>query len=254
MSARCVFCGDSPTTLEHIFSPKWVMAMFRPTDSLETKLFKKSGSTGDEIERTWKELPETEKGKRFGPKVKCACGRCNSEWMERLDQKVRSIVTPLALGEEGTVSSRGVELVATWATKIALVMDSGLGDEAIDETVKHAFRENPSPLDGSGVWIAGKSPTPDQVRVRALTLVAAPEATDVKGYLATFQVIHIVFQVYIPIDPNTRVAHRSEFAHFVHPFWPHGRHKQLHWPPPQRTWLRSDRDFENVADNLIGIA
>lgn len=243
----CVFCGASPVTKEHVFSTKWLAGIMRPTTSFTTSLMKAQPGQAAE-EKTWTER-RTKKKDDFGPAVNCACAKCNNEWMQQMDERVKPVITPLALGERGTVSSQGVELLATWATKIALVLDSGLNPGALDPKDKAAFREEPNPRADSQIWIGTASPVEDRARTRASTLTPG-SSDDAEGYIATFGVVHLVFQVFLPLRPSLVVRHRDDVARFMHPFWPEGHGRRLSWPVPEKTWLTSEQDFEDVASKL----
>jgi hypothetical protein len=242
----CVFCGETPLTVEHVFSTTWLQSVFLPTPDFTTRLLKQDTVTGKTKTREWKEKA-SKKGKRFGPQVKCVCKGCNEGWMKAMDEAIAPVLTPLARGENGTISSKAVEMLATWATKVALVLDSADGTPVIDPSVKHRFRNDPTPLEDAVTWIGAASPVDDRVRIRTSTLNPTPHTHDPQGKVATFGAIHVLFQVFIPTT-SVRVRHRAEVARLMHPFWPHGRRMKLSWPPPAKSWLASERDFQNVAD------
>lgn len=196
--------------------------------------------------KTYKQSPrKRERIWENGPRVNCACKRCNSTWMQAIDERVKEVLTPLATGELGTISSEGVGLLAIWATKIALVLDSTQNPHMVGEGIKHAFRANPEPMSGTTIWFGVMSPCDDAVRVRTSGLGPVPGSDEVQGYVATFRIVHLVGQV---CRPSPGLFIRSRFSKPLELVWP--RDKELLWPPPPASWLEGEEEFARIASDF----
>jgi hypothetical protein len=56
-------------------------------------------------------------------KVRMACDRCNNGWMHDLEEHVRSVATPMILGQRIALDLKAHVAVATWAVKTAMVAE-----------------------------------------------------------------------------------------------------------------------------------
>jgi hypothetical protein len=101
-TAKCIFCGASPTTNEHIFS-RWThkyMLSRKPQKS-------KSYVAVEHIDRV-----VGTNLKMAGPirdwQVKCVCSRCNNGWMSQLDTAAEPLMKPLILGQHTRLFEKGM--------------------------------------------------------------------------------------------------------------------------------------------------
>ncbi|HJU36561.1 MAG TPA: hypothetical protein VJ716_03975 [Gaiellaceae bacterium] len=164
-----------------------------------------------------------------------------------MDERVKPAITPLARGEHGTVSTPAVQLLATWATKIALVLDTN--HRVISPTVKHSFRNKPHPPAGFTAWLGAMSPADEAVRVLGADFGPFPDTTRGKAFVATFRVLHLVGQVvYAP--PHVAMRRGSEFTKGMERIWP--RNEKLVWPPPEAWWLENEDEFTYLAQVFEG--
>jgi hypothetical protein len=247
MTDTCVFCGDAPTTLEHVFSTAWIAALMPETTSWTSDLFRQE--EGGATERAQWVKPKTPKSRVGAPEVRCACAPCNNGWMQELDVEVQPALTPLALGETGTVSERGVQLAAAWATKVALVLDSMFSKEIIDRQIKGSFGKMRVPPPSWSIWASAMSPTTDSTRVRGLTLSSDPSGAEPLAYVGTFRIVHLVVQVFCPLRDDVVFARTGGWEKRVVRLWPGGG--SLRWPPPASTWLTTEAEFEELAQAVV---
>jgi len=87
-SKRCVFCGSSEASKEHIF-PKWLRnytkdrefsaSVFMGHDAIDVDLLSQQYTLG-------------KKETLFGHTTKCICRKCNGTWLSRLEEKTKSIL------------------------------------------------------------------------------------------------------------------------------------------------------------------
>jgi hypothetical protein len=90
-------------------------------------------------------------------KVRIACDRCNNGWMHDLEEHVRSVATPMILGQRIALDLKAEVAVATWAVKTAMVAefaktDSRYFTQAERRDLMDALL--PSKTMGAHVWVA----------------------------------------------------------------------------------------------------
>jgi hypothetical protein len=75
--------------------------------------------------------------------------------MQHMDNEVRTIIEPMRDGESRTLSILDQNAVATWATKITLVLQAAnIGRQAIVGDVQYRwFEQHRRPIPGSHVWL-----------------------------------------------------------------------------------------------------
>jgi hypothetical protein len=110
-----MFCGrDRTLSREHGFN-RWMPEHF-------------AGFTeGDHIRRLVTEATDDAEehiGAPLGVVVRRVCRECNHGWMQHMDNEVRPIIEPMLDGIPRTLSVLDQSTVATWATKITLVLQA----------------------------------------------------------------------------------------------------------------------------------
>lgn len=250
VSDGCIFCGGKPLTREHVFSSEWLRTLMPGTTTF-TSDFLRVDEERNVDRRTWEEKAP-KPGKKAGsgsPFVRCACASCNNGWMQELDERAKPLLTPLALGEVGTVSDAGVKVLATWATKIAFILDAFMNPSVLEPELRRAFRDDPQPLPRATIRVGVMSPVDDRVRIRMSTMTPSPTSNDARGYAATFGVLHLVVQVVHPLRPSLMLRPNPELAHLMQQIWPRVG-SGLKWPLPESTWMTNEEEFEAVASQL----
>ena len=129
--------------------------------------------------------------------VNCACGRCNSGWMERLDKRAQPLVSPFARGEVGRLASvADTATVSAWAAKIGMCLASVVveGGGCRDEAA--LLREQHVPPKGVSIWMGASLAQFPQMWSHQYQLSDRPMlAQGVEGYSSTFKIHGVVFQV-----------------------------------------------------------
>jgi hypothetical protein len=250
VSVGCIFCGGRPLTREHVFSSEWLRALMPGTTTF-TSDFLRIDEERNVDRGTWVEKARSagKKAASGSPFVRCACASCNNGWMQELDERAKPLLTPLALGESGTVSAAGLQLLATWATKIALVLDAFMNPMVLGAEAKQAFRRSPAPLPASTVRVGVMSPVDNRVRIRMSSLTPSPTSNEARGYVATFGVLHLAAQVMYPLLPSLVLRPNPEYAHLMRSIWPSSG-TRLPWPLPERSWMQSEQEFEQVSSQI----
>jgi hypothetical protein len=116
----CVFCGVGSVTREHIF-PFWLREAVGGGGTATH--FRAAAGVAPppigehlEYERSW----EAEDAEFV---VRAVCASCNNGWMNDLDHAVMPIVVPLIRNDAPPIADDERTLLATWATKIALLLE-----------------------------------------------------------------------------------------------------------------------------------
>ncbi len=242
--AGCIFCGRTPTTVEHILGRAWVSSLMPGNESFTTRLTRSEDVGG---------VPET---RRFSRKasaggatatVNCVCAKCNNGWMQELDQLLQPALTDIVNGETGTLHVLGCRLMAVWATKTALLIDEMWNEPMIPAATKLAFGKTRTLPQGWTYWLAVRSETDDRSHLRATTLGPDPSFDDVEGLAISFRVLHLIVHVLAPINPVV-LWHEPAWRPYLQCLWP--RLSALSWPPPEDSWIDTDDAAERLENAI----
>jgi hypothetical protein len=201
MAVGCIFCGNTPTTREHLV-PAWagkVLLQTKPPPSAPGKIVRarhrrwSKGAAGDR-DQNWitKDTPEFV--------AKCVCEQCNGGWMSTIEDAARPILTAMIEDQRITLDIEDQEKVATWLGLKAIVAQHTLPQGQIAFEWTNAFA------------IEKRAPTSWQIRIARYqgtvplflgstgldtTLIHAllPFAIKRPGFLFIAQLGHFVGQV-----------------------------------------------------------
>lgn len=124
----------------------------------------------------------------FARTVRNVCAPCNNGWMSNLETIAARVLTPMVLGNSGSVSRDDAGALAAWIQKTALVgmlvssakeRANGYGVPEEEYRQLYAERENVAPLPKSRFWI-GRYQGP-----RSSTIWVTPMIVNVDGLAAT---------------------------------------------------------------------
>lgn len=118
MPKSCVFCGERPTSNEHLF-PHWMSTLLTedprgfPAIGLHTR---EVASPVYGVQRqTWR------KDKVIDYTANCVCRSCNHGWMERIEADARPYLTPMIKGERMDMSTERWGAIARWRSLKAII-------------------------------------------------------------------------------------------------------------------------------------
>jgi hypothetical protein len=240
----CVFCGVGSVTREHIF-PFWLRQAvggggaathYRslPADApppIGRQLDYEPPWSADDAEVV----------------VRAVCANCNNTWLNELDHAVEPIAVPLIRNDVHPISDDERTLLATWATKIALLLEHTRSVSDLTRrrslTPPSAYRELHDvrlPPAFARLWMLRVSPPIIGVWWRTGPVPVAWFAPDAaraigapNGSLTTFVAGMLGFQfLYAPNSDAYQdlVQRRSERgAKFMRLIWPPT--EPLEWPP-----------------------
>jgi hypothetical protein len=143
MARTCMFCGGRPLTAEHAW-PAWLRETL---PNVPGGLWVRWDTVGTDADvRQW---PANE----IDVRVRWVCRPCNSGWMSRLEARAKPALAPMIRGQATTLDQPEQLLVATWATKTAMVL----------EFLKH---ESSAASADDRAWVRRYDSPPPTARVR----------------------------------------------------------------------------------------
>jgi hypothetical protein len=111
---RCIFCGGSPTTEEHLVAD-WVLRAFARSKKPQFAL------AGTIVAPGQMRLEAAEPVST----AQVVCARCNNGWMSRIDNAAAQVLRPLVQGQTAVDLVAGAQqAVAGWIFKSALTFDA----------------------------------------------------------------------------------------------------------------------------------
>jgi len=119
---RCIFCGQTGLSKEHIWSA-WTYALV-PTikDGHHTRGVVQSAK--DDPKKIYIESLRNHNGSTNTVKLHVVCKRdCNNGWMSRLDERAKPILSPLIMGQPAVLSVESQTVVAAWAAMKMMVSE-----------------------------------------------------------------------------------------------------------------------------------
>jgi hypothetical protein len=241
---RCIFCDGVPVNEEHIFPRKWLARLWKLEQDEKLGHGHKRGGTETEESETWWNRREA------SLVVWCVCDRCNSGWMNRLDQRTQEIIEPLVLGERARVGTlREKYLVAAWVAKLAFMFDYQQDRSTIPLSLARQFHVDRLPLERALIWLAASPPAVSGHAAGAFWTLGTRrdnEQTDELFFL-TARVDHLVAQIVVPLLPGGQVRTvRHRFQRHVRALWPM-TYEAIAWPPAE---ILSDIDYVEFCDSL----
>jgi hypothetical protein len=235
VSQGCIFCGQRPTTKEHIFSRAWIEKVMPVDTPYLHGHTRGTARRGQPIEKWWRKYEAD-----FA--VKCVCETCNSGWMNRIDQAAEPFTTNMALGLETRLVSAASQLaVAAWATKLAIILDQTQDRPLVEHEDHRRFYETKKALPQSIIWLARALPPegkfsaggrPWALRLEKRGTPKSRESKTANLYFCTIDVNHLLLQVYIPRrdTPAGFPQERPSESRFVRKLWPTS-FVPIVWPP-----------------------
>jgi hypothetical protein len=142
----------------------------------------------------------------FRQTVKNFCAGCNNGWMSQLEVAAQRVLTPLIVGEQGTIAVEDQAVIAMWAQKTALTAmlvssekqrEEGYGLSPSEYAAFYEHRDRMRPLDASRFWIGryvGAMFSGVRVTPLVLRLPGVPEPETPDGYALTIVLGQLVLQ------------------------------------------------------------
>lgn len=214
-------------TREHVFG-KWMS-----TIGLDLTPVQHNAGPLNRIPRNMGEHPP------FLQRVKDVCAACNNGWMSQLETIAQRVLSPLILGEPGTILLKDQPAIALWAQKTALTAmllsseqqrNAGYGLPRAMYTEMYERRGLLQPLAASRFWV-GRYYGAEQfsaVRVApmAVRIRDVPEPDVPQGYTMTIVVGELVLFGLVYTTPSLAIEATLDLE--MAQLWPSD--KTVEWP------------------------
>lgn len=169
----CIFCGNTPTTKEHIF-PEWSHEYLGPREATNAKML----VSAQHKDRTDFVFDLRMSGPLRDWQIKCVCGglrkSCNNGWMRELENEVRPIMKPLILGDRTRLSPVHQKVIATWAVLKAILSHHPF----IKRKKRKIFASTRVPQAEWSVWIGHYEHSERSARFVSRPFVLGPVGTE----------------------------------------------------------------------------
>lgn len=160
MAKDCIFCGNSPTSREHVF-PEWVVAelMKDPRGLPRWTLYtQRSG------EHRWNT------NKPLDIVVRTVCKRCNETWMSDIEKAAQPHLIPMFAGAKTLLDKDAMTAISKWMTLRALIAVSDAPKEESTDQPFHLFYRRKVPMPRWHVFVSSYEGTiPVHMDVNRLT-------------------------------------------------------------------------------------
>jgi hypothetical protein len=173
---RCPFCWNTKELTEEDVLPLW----------LQRHLASLAGQPGQLHPNPW-------------PKITVpVCARCNNGWLSVLENDVSRIIKPTLVADSAMLSEPERAVVATWAAKIALLLDCYGTNPVVPHEYLKALATDSLPGPSTGVWLAART---GNVAMQALfdvvTETDSQGSHQPTGIKLTFSIGYLVFLVIV---------------------------------------------------------
>ncbi|HWA55496.1 MAG TPA: hypothetical protein VG816_15105 [Solirubrobacterales bacterium] len=231
---RCVFCGrtDQKMSKEHLW-PEWVRKLLPDALANQKVVYSMADSHLGEIRKIELRL--------FDLTVKDVCEPCNTGWMHRIEDAMKSVTEHLLRGGQRELHAGGQTTIAAWAVLKLLVMSRVMPRRLVLDADYEAIFETGQELEppscvrvytAGAAWSKGQAPS-GFFRVNGIEedLETADE-DQIDGYLGTISVLDLVvqvFRVYGDDSASEDFVHSPGLAPSVRRIWPVT--PSFVWPP-----------------------
>lgn len=215
----CIFCGGSPRTQEHFLGKAFIERVLGG-DKKSRYDFHRSVYT--------EATSATEKNQwvagRPDMTSACACGPCNSGWMDRARRRIEPLIEPMIFGQPTRLTTlNDIAALAAWATQVGIC--AAYGTSEIPSVNGPAFYKSRTPPSTHRIRLAAAvmPETHLQVAANVVQLFTAPvtDPARVEGYTVTVRIQHLILQMFCPpAGHETEIASKTEWEALTIPIWP----------------------------------
>ena len=153
---RCIFCGGTGLSKEHIWSD-WLSALFPRSDEhgeYYCSMHRNSGSR--EVELTRPPASSARQGSVFQRKVRNVCKRCNNGWMSRVVERTKPHVKQMILGKSLNLNRKEQTDLAAWIGITTVIQEfaNRLGARRIPPEDRTVLMNTEAPCFSWSIWVA----------------------------------------------------------------------------------------------------
>lgn len=233
---RCPFCGSSDRVTEEHVWPKWVSRALRQVSEEPFRITAGGRARSAQVFNITAPV----------------CHECNTRWLSTLENDVRPILAPMIVGESRKLWAEDQEKLAAWAAKTALMIDlSQKGKSMIPEGYFRELRLRRTALPSQVVYISayGGSTWAGWAHGLGLRADGAAESASPAGFVITFTVFRVVFQVmgHFASGEVRLNEGRWQYAAAIERIWPRWK-LPVEWP--KSTSVFFDKSLEEFANSV----
>ncbi len=242
---QCLFCENYVNSKEDIF-PLWLLEIV--------------GNRQD-MHKAVSDLPiKIQKGSSV-LRIRTVCETCNNGWMSKLEQDTIPVLRPLLVDLSVRLSPEQQSLLASWAMKTGVVLDSIYKHTRFyqKEECKN-LRENRTIPTGTVIWIGRYFGSGLHAGLSDFSLDSPPHRKIANGCVITFVLGHVVFQI---LSARPRPEHKERRVNVEYrpgswdklltKIWPNAD-SQIAWPPPLSFTLYSECSIGSLVNRFRPLA
>jgi hypothetical protein len=190
-------------------------------------------------------------------RIRAVCKTCNNGWMSKLEQDTIPVLRPLLRDLSYPLSSEEQILLASWAMKTGMVLDSIYKHERFYQRNEcQNVRENRAIPNGTIIWIGRYFGNGKHAGLSDFSSDPSPHPKVGNGCVLTFIFGHVVFQILsarVGSDYKERwfkVASRpGRWDELLTQIWPNNN-RQFIWPPPLSFTLYSEFSIRSLINRF----
>jgi hypothetical protein len=258
-SKYCIYCGDSPTTREHIWAD-W-LAKFIPKTLVNytaSQSLLNPDRTIEKKEKLWGGDPRSRQ-------LQIVCRPCNNHWMSDLQTAAKPVLIPLITGKAINLTPPRQESLAAWCAMTTMCAEYFYPKTAsVSVTDRRWFFKTHAAPNTFRIWIGDFDRKEWKPHWGHLSLrISLTEHEGMQGWAIhpdgtprpnTQTTMFVVGRLYIIVYscPFPEILNSQAIAQRVDSrlsqIWP-PRHSLLIWPP---TDTLTDRDADQLAGAIFG--
>lgn len=225
----CIFCGGQASTKEDAWPPQWMTRRY-PSSELAHVEAERGGISL----KPWRDANPN-------IRVKRVCASCNNGWMSSLEDAASKIISPLFNPRQQKINARSLPLLAAWAVKTAMVLESLVPENSwfYSEPERKQLRLTKTPPQQSFVWLAA-CVEQETIYAEAHYLADIQKSPGLRGFTVTLafgllavQVLSFKLPAPAPTGAAVTVQMREGlWDEALVPVWPAQQVDRM-WPPQQ---------------------
>lgn len=240
-SEECIFCARPEINEEHIFGRKWLAKVFELPRGERLRHHHTRGDAEREHFDEWWNAKEA----NFA--VRCVCPKCNSGWMNVLDERAQRVIQPLLSGEPARLATwRDQYTLAMWLCKLAFMFDYMRDEAVVAIATARAFHDSRTPPSSVRIWLACAPPLPGYYHASGLTWDIREPGGPADSYLCVIRVQSLVALLALPFQ-HSRYPSWFGYPDAVLPFWPLTL-RAIEWPTQK---VLDDVEFALTVDAFV---
>jgi len=153
MVTRCIFCGRSDLSREHVWST-WTHEYIRKPHNPKVHISRQFSISS--VTKIKKEVGfKQRQGDVTTIQLKVVCkNHCNAGWMSRLETRVKPVLIPLFKGSPFLLNKYNQEILATWIAMKLMVAEFSVPEDTVTPQIERTLlMRRRRPPDVTGIWI-----------------------------------------------------------------------------------------------------